>query len=634
MATKRKAAAPQDQTEDLSDLMSEEEATALAGAPADGYDEQPPVAPEELEPVAPFGFDDDADEHDPFGFERPSTPDWAQPLGISDQSVSKAQEAARVMREANATLLVHRIEPQEYQGMRTGGFIKRFPTPFSIQDAQVWCSENRGGGRYRYWIMDGGNTIRGGGTFEVEGHPKSPDEIKQAEAKQVQVDQHAQLRSDRERELERQLGDERMDRMMQMMMQQRREDQVEMRRMMEKIADRPTPPSASESLAPILTALAPVLVKVMDRPQPPPPPDHFKEIAVLVERFQSESARGQREMLERLSRPEKSEQMLYKMLEAVMQKQLGVGGHDPMAAVNTAFDKVLPGVVGKILNMATDKALGQQDEEKELTPRYIAEKASGLIENAVEKITAARNPQPPQPVMMPGHPVAALPPGAIPGQPMPGQAPIQGWPFEAQAPPGAPSAPGPQPTPAPMPVPPGPPTVGHTGPHPDPYGQTAPPPPPSAAPPSENQHVHPEVFQKAIECLQAGHTGEDLAVWVDDHNDGNRLLSREAIEYLENTQPFYLTPFLIEAVPPELQPYFQDPRAKQIVSDFCDWFYNTEPDDDAEAPSPVLGLTPQEMAAVTPALPPADPIASPDATDPNVVPVTTTAPTEPEAPSA
>jgi hypothetical protein len=592
MATRR-SASPQDATEDLSDLMGEEEATALAGAPADGYDETPPINPEDLEPVAPpFTMGEEDQGTDPFGYEPAADGNaWANPLGVTDASVSKAQEAARVMREANASLLIHRIEPTEHAGMRTAGYIKRFRAPFSIQDAQVWCADNRGGGRYRYWIMDGGNTIRGGGTFECEGYPKSPEEIKEAQTKTAHFDQQAAMRGDRERELESQLSNERMDRMMQMMMQQRREDQAEMRRLVEKMSDRPAAPSMTDQLAPLLTALSPVLAKLVDRPAPAPPPDHFKEIAVLVERFQSESTRTQREMMERMGKPEKSEQMLYKMLETVMQKQLGVGNHDPMAAVNTAFDKVLPGVVGKILNMATDKALGQGEEEKELTPRFMAEKAASLIENAVDKIAGAKQAQAqaqaqagPQPVAMipQGHP---LPPGAVPGQPQP----VEGWPFDAQE--------------AQQPVQP----VTPTAPVPaQAYPAEANPAPPVQQPqpaqPQEQSHVNPEVFAKAIEFLNAGQSGEDLAVWVDDNNEGSRLLSKEAIDYLEGTAPFYLVPFIIEAAPPELAQAFTDPRAKQILTDFCDWFYNTEdiPEGEEEGASPVLGLPP-EPAPVAPA---------------------------------
>ena len=417
MATKRKTAQPQDETDDLSEMLSEDHANALAGAPADGYDESGPVNPEDLEPTAPFQLDEEEGMADPFGFEPAADANaWAEPLGVTDASVSKAQEAARVMREANASLLVHRIEPTEHAGRRTAGYSKRFRAPFSIQDAQVWCAENRGGGRYRYWIMDGGNTIRGGGTFECEGYPKSPDEIKEASSRSAQFDQQAAQRGERERELEGALANERMDRMFQMMNQQRREDQTEMRRMMEKLSERPAAPSVTDQLAPLLTALSPVLAKLVDRPAPAAPPDHFKEIAILVERFQAESSRSQREMMERLSKPEKSEQMLYKMLETVMAKQLGVGSHDPMAAVNTAFDKVLPGVVGKILNMATDKALGAgQEEEKELTPRFMAEKAASLIENAVDKIAGAKQAQAQAQQPYPVQPVAGIPYGVAPG---------------------------------------------------------------------------------------------------------------------------------------------------------------------------------------------------------------------------
>jgi hypothetical protein len=181
-----------------------------------------------------------------------------------------------------------------------------------------------------------------------------------------------------------------------------------------------------------------------------------------------------------------------------------------------------------------------------------------------------------------GHP---LPPGAVPGQPQP----VEGWPFDAQE--------------AQQPVQP----VTPTAPVPaQAYPAEANPAPPVQQPqpaqPQEQSHVNPEVFAKAIEFLNAGQSGEDLAVWVDDNNEGSRLLSKEAIDYLEGTAPFYLVPFIIEAAPPELAQAFTDPRAKQILTDFCDWFYNTEdiPEGEEEGASPVLGLPP-EPAPVAPA---------------------------------
>jgi hypothetical protein len=226
----------------------------------------------------------------------------------------------------------------------------------------------------------------------------------------------------------------------------------------------------------------------------------------------------------------------------------------------------------------------------------------------------------------------------MPGNP---SAPIEGWPLTGA--PGADVVPpqqmahdAMQAPPTPVEIPPGA-TVGgitNNGPNTlyiDPMAVTevpaqaptvvAPMPKPVAAPPvaptpvvatpiadpaaeAQPQHVHPDIFAKAVEFLQTGQSGEDLAVWADDHNEGFKLLSKDAIEYLENTQPFYLVPFILEAAPPELAPHLDNPHAKQMISDFCDFFYNSEdpPDgEDAEA-------TPPEAAA-----PPASP--APEVTD-------------------
>ena len=598
MATKKRAKKPAPVEDE--DGISEEEAEAMAGAPADGEDEMPPM---DIENLTPFPDSDDLPEGDlEFqgqgflgGFDYPEE---LNPLGVRDDSVAKARDSASIMREANASLLLHRVEPGEYRGHRTRGYIKRFHAPFSVEEAQVWAAENRGGGKYRYWIYDGGGTIRGGSTFEIAGTPLTPQEIADAEntASKPNEDKHDRDR-DRERELEAQLSNERMDRFMQMMAQQRREDQAESRRMMEKIIEsnnRPQP-SAAKEWAPMLAALSPILAEVLKRPEPPPPPpDHFKEIAVLQERFQTEMIRMSRDQMDQRNKPDRHEMMMTKMMEAMMQKSLGIGQHDPMAGINVALDTVLPGLVKKLTNIAVDKAIGgDKEEEKDLSPRFIAEKVADLVKDTTEKFAnRGGRPQPPQgPPPGYGYPppgVPMIPAGAAAGQP---SSPLNGWPFEQQppAPPqGAPpnvieigpgqtfsgitnngtnsifieaptqaaaaQAPGPQPTRAPAPA---------AGP--DPLAQG---PSPS--------HVAPEVFAKALECLQNGQSGDDLAAWADENNDGHRLLSKMAIEYLENTQPFYLVPFILEAAPPELAPHLNTPQAKQVISDFCDFFYSSE----------------------------------------------------------
>jgi hypothetical protein len=640
MATKRKRAKrSKPKEEDPSeDGISEEEAEAMAGAPADGEDEMPPM---DIEHLTPFPEVDELPEGDEEfqgqgmlgGFDYPEE---LNPLGVRDDSVSKARDAASIMREANASLLLHRVEPSEYRGHRTRGYIKRFHAPFSVEEAQVWAAENRGGGKYRYWIYDGGGTIRGGSTFEIAGTPLTPQEIAEAESAAATKQQPERGDRDRERELESQLANERMDRMMQMMMQQRREDQAETRRLMEKLADSSKNQRSSvEEWAPLIAALAPVLTKVLEKPEPPPPPpDHFKELAVLQERFQTEMMRLNRDQLEKSGKPDRTEAIMLKMLEATMQKSLGIGQHDPMSGINMALDKVLPTLVSKITNIAIDKAaVAGKEEEKDLSPRFIAEKVADLVKDTTDKF-ANRGQQPQGPPPGYGPPMApmALPPGTMPGNP---SAPIEGWPLTGA--PGADVVPPPQQAHAAMRAPAAPPnaveippgaTVGgitNNGPNTlyiDPMAVTevpaqaptvaAPMPEPVTATPvtatpvaapadtEQPQHVHPDIFAKAVEFLQTGQSGEDLAVWADDNNEGHKLLSKDAIEYLENTQPFYLVPFILEAAPPELAAHLNNPHAKQMISDFCDFFYNSEdpPEgEDAEltpdAAAPPASLTPE-----------------------------------------
>lgn len=577
MATKRKKRnkASDELDLDAEGTISEEEAQALAGAPADGEDESPPIAPEQLQFPGLGDTDDDDDLGGPFGLD-PQRPEWAQSLGVRDDSVSRAQEASEVMREANASLLLHRTEPTDWHGHNVGGFIKRFYSPFSLHDVQSWAAENRGGGKYRYWIIDGSQRIRGGGTFPISGDPKIGDEVKRAEQREQEREREHQrdggASSDRTRELERQLADERLDRMMQMMAQQRREDQAEMRRLMEKISDdRSNRPDMMSAIAPVLASLAPVLQELVRKQPPPPPPDHFKELAVMQERFQTEMMRFNREMLEKGKKPDRTEEMMARAFEVMVKKSMGVGEHDPMRTVNNVLEQVLPNLVSSITDMAIDKALGGGDDKpKELTPLFIAEKVADLVKDTTEKITSGRGraPQAP-PALPPGYPPQGYMPGPPPGAYAAPPPQVEGWPITGNQ---EPSAPAPAPAASPAMAPP---TVA-----PPPPGAPASPPRARPAPPEQPSHVASEVFQKAAEFLQAGKSGEDLAVWVDDHNDGNRLLSRMALQYLEETAPFYLTPYIIEAAPPELAPVFDDPRAKQMLSDFCDFFYNSEPADD------------------------------------------------------
>lgn len=653
MTTKRRSRSRKpadDQPDD--EGISEEEAEALAGAPAEGESELPPLDVENLQPFPPEAEEDLSRPFAPEALQQPfQYEDELESMGVRDDSVQKAQDASSIMREANAHLLLHRVEPSEYRGLRTRGFIRKFHAPFSIEEAQVWAAENRGGGKYRYWIYDGRNVIRGGSTFEISGNPKSPEEIIEAENVAATKTQRGEGDRERERDLERQLGDERMDRMMQMMMQQRREDQAENRRMMEKLADAAQKPerNAAADWAPVIAALAPIMVKVLEKPEPPPPPpDHFKEIAVLQERFQTEMIRMSRDQMEQRGKPDKHEMMMTKMMEAMMQKSLGIGQHDPMAGINLALDTVLPGLVKKLTNVAVDKAIGgDKEEDKELSPRFIAEKVADLVKDTTEKFTNRGAPQAPPPGYGPPQapPQMLPPPGTAPGHP---SAPIDGWPMTGpptteevppqqmahdamQAPPGQPQVqqvqinPGetkggitnnsneplfinmavdpnqPPPAAAPMPMPAGAPPMDAPPPTaPAPVG-----PPEGETPP----HVHPDVFTKAIEFLNSGQSGEDLAVWADENNQGNRLLSNMAIEYLENTAPFYLVGYIIEAAPPELASAFENPAAKQLVSDFCDFYYNSE--DGPEEPEPVAAAA--EAPAPDTAAPPAPESETPDA---------------------
>lgn len=638
MATRKRSRKPATTPDEDEVVLSEEEAEAMAGAPADGENELPPLDVENLTPVSPFPEVSDEPLRRPFGQETLGVEfeEELHPMGVRDDSVNKARDAASIMREANASLLLHRVEPSEYRGHRTRGYIKRFHAPFSVEEAQVWAAENRGGGKYRYWIYDGGGTIRGGSTFEIAGNPKTPEEIAQAQNEAAAKAKAGSGDSDRERErdLERQLADERMDRFMQMMAQQRREDQIENRRMMEKIVDaQNNRRGGADEWAPLIAALSPILVKVLEKPEPPPPPpDHFKELAVLQERFQTEMMRLNRDQLEKAGKPDRTEMMMNKMMEAMMQKSLGIGQHDPMSGINMALDKVLPTLVSKITNIAIDKAAGgDKEEEKDLSPRFIAEKVADVVKDATEKFANRGQPQGPPPGYGygPGAPMPMLPPGAMPGQP---SAPVEGWPLTGPPEDGVlpeqqmaheamqdneqvieirpgetyngitnngptslfvPAVPDPVQTPAPTatPAPVQPSTTDAPSPDAVPVTPTAPAPEVEQPP-----HVHPEVFQKAIEFLQSGQNGEDLAIWVDDNNQGNRLLSKVAIEYLENTAPFYLVGYIIEAAPPELASHFTNPHAKQLVSDFCDWYYNAE--DAPEGEEPDAPATPEPTPEV------------------------------------
>jgi hypothetical protein len=325
---------------------------------------------------------------------------------------------------------------------------------------------------------------------------------------------------------------------------------------------------------------------------------------VLQERFQTEMMRLNRDQLEKSGKPDRTEMMMNKMMEAMMQKSLGIGQHDPMSGINLALDKVLPNLVSKITNIAIDKAAGgDKEEEKDLSPRFIAEKVADVVKDATEKFANRGQPQGPPPGYGYGYgpqpSMPMLPPGAMPGQP---SAPVEGWPLTGPPEEGVvpeqqmahdvmqdheqvieirpgetyngvtnngptslfvPAVPDPvQPQHAPV----APTTTDAPSPDAVPVTPTAPvtPEPAPAPAPEQPPHVHPEIFEKAIEFLQSGQNGEDLAIWVDDNNQGNRLLSKVAIEYLENTAPFYLVSYIIEAAPPELASHFTNPHVGQL----------------------------------------------------------------------
>jgi hypothetical protein len=550
-----------------------------------------------------------------------------------DDSINKAKFNNDLAREWAASAELYRDEPEEYKGHRTKGYIRKFAAPFSLEEIRKWAKDFRGGGKYKVLCYDGGHVLRTRSTFSVEGNPMLQSEIEAAEHVAKKHDKEEDRESySRERELERRLNEEKMDRMFSQFATMQREQNDRFERVLERLADKPKSNPAAD-WGPVLTALAPVLVEFVKKPAPTPPPDHFADVANLVEKLENDRQRSMNKMMDELKSSGKGS-MENRVFELLLQNSLG-NKNDPNKAIVKALDQTLPTIFSKLTQFAIDKGMqGDKEDDGEITPKYIAEQLMGVVKPLVDKggIPGMEVPQqdpyahlqqPPQmpmpqpmqqPMPMPHQmpmpqgppagsvPVGQMPPGTLSGDPFGGSTTL------SQHGPSVPPPPASEPN--------------------LPEGSVAPQAPQPQAPMADQLPQHPdisaEVFIKAIEYMQVGKTGDELAHDVEEVNDGFPFISKRALGFLESMQPHFFVPHVLQAVPPQLAPHFHTPQGQQFILSFCNWFYDTDdsPDEEGDPEPEVVDAT---VVDVPPGIP--QPGEVPPVFDPSQV-TETPAPTE------
>lgn len=559
--------------------------------PMDGQPDPLAAAPRTLDP-------DFVDERDEVAMARAGIgpPHMQIPPPGYDDSVDKARHNFAQAREWAAVAELYRTEPEEFRGKRTKGFIRKFQSPFDVVKIREWARQHRGGGKYKMLIYDGGHVLRTSNTFEVEGDPMTQAEVEAAEhIERTSAMQSAAMGfhpqgppppsgpSERERELEKRLAEERTERLvttMQSQFQQAMQQQnANMMMLMEKLADRPEPKPAAETLAPLMAALAPVLAEVVKKPEPPPPPppppDNTKEIMAAVQPLLAALA----------GRP--GGDINDTILKAVLSKAFDKG-NDPSTVITESLGKTLPNLFGTLMETAMAAAGHKKPEEpEEFGPKYLVDRGMEAIGKIVETRAGGGGGGMPSP-FQPGVPV----PGAgAPGLPAP--APMGGQPHVP---------------PQPMMTPDGVilpryPTqqeieAGMAGPNVPPGPAGAPPAPPDGAPaPPDGQHpgmppapqppqqqwadVNPQLFVRAIAYLNEGKNGSELAHDVIQENDGKEYLSPRIVTYLVNTPGEKVAPMILQMLgnEPSFRPLL-DPIGKSFVLDFCTFFSDHGEDDD------------------------------------------------------
>ena len=565
----------------------------------DGIVMRPPEEPMEGQPDpvrhAPRTLDEEyVDERDERAIRRAGL--GGEEDGGYDDSVDKARHNFAQAREWASVAELYRTEPEEFRGKRTKGFIRKFQAPFDVVKIREWARQHRGGGKYKMLIYDGGHVLRTSNTFEVEGDPMSQAEVEAAE----QIERTTAFQtaaagfhpngpaapsgpSERERELEKRLSEERTERLITSMQQQNaqmmQQQNANMMMMMEKIAARPEPKPAMDTLAPLLAALAPVLQEMVKKPEPPPlpppAPDHTKEMMGAIQPL----------LAALVGRPggDVNETMMKLMMTKAFDKS-----NDPSAIITESLGKTLPSLFSTLMDTAMAAAGHKKAEEpEEFGPKYLVDRGMEAIGRIVEAKAAGGGVAMPSP-FQPGVPV---PYAGAPGLPAP-----QAMGRQAYVPPQGMNADGvilPRyPTQEEI-------NAGVAGPgampgHPMPTENVQPVPMPQGAqgaPPPQQQQwadVNPQLFVRAMAYLGEGKNGSDLAFDVMGENDGKEYLSPRIVTYLVNSPADKVAPMILQMLVGE--PSFRsllDPIGKSFVLDFCTYF-SEGGDDEDEDDTPAL----------------------------------------------
>lgn len=597
-------------------------------APEAPVEPEAPLAPESPTPGEPEPDAEGAEAGLLGGDENALLPDEADALAEADQSVASGQasreleslelasyniDRARVWAE-RADL--YRSSPDEYRGVRTAGYIRRWDHPFDAADIESWARKYRGGGRFKIMLYDKTRRLKRIHEFACEGNPVLPGTVPGEEEEAAGFAPPPRPGApgapaantspdDRVSALEKQLLQQQFQHQLEQQRNASAREQQELREQMRRIEERmaaatakaaeppPPPPKPGPSTIEVITAAiaaaTPIFTALISNQRDAASRAEKAAQATsettmkMIERSEHQTA----EMLKAVAgRQEKPGEMLDTMMKL---KQMSQGSEGMEAKVFTKIiDQALPALINATTRIQMHQAGVRDDGDDE--PETFAEKMlgkagdimGGFFTSMGQRRAAAPGPygppMAPQPQAAPVLP--QIPPGPRGGA-MIGQ--MMGAGSSIIMPRGAPPAAA-APAPAAGPMLEAQPAAAA------PQPQAA----PSAAGPAVPD-INEEVLRKALLYMSQGKSGSELADDIMSAEEEREkaapgapplFLSKRVITLLCSQPPAQVLPFILPYIQP-MPAYapLTDGIGLAFLSDFC--LYFSAPDD--EGVDPITG---------------------------------------------
>lgn len=539
-----------------------------------------------------------------------------------DVSLYRARKNSEDRRDWAKTAELVRLSPEyDDDDVKIAGLLRRFHAPFDDVKVRDYALRVHGGGDYAILYYDSQHRIRHRDKFEVGGRPKTARESEDVAAvTPVDVTPPApppsggEERGGANADYERRLADMEHRHAMERMEQVHRDEIRRLEDRLEKSAAAPKSNGTVELVAALGTLLAPFAPAIVEK-LTTKGDDKVERMLQFMKETNADTKQTIKELLAEKKGSDPLQNAASKMLDLAIASQLAPK-KDPEQMMFSMMEKMIPHLTERALDIAT---MNMGDKDEESGPMKMLEKFGDMV----KPLLAGR---------MPGGPASALPmaspypypPMIQPAAAAPAPQPTPGvYPYTHMAPPppgpaapqtrapaGPASAMPPQPM-APQPMAPQP-MAPTQAPAPAAPGQPG---PGTVVSGNDEYDIHPQLFVLALQWLNAGKDGSELAHWVDDElekiekgeTQGPRLLTPTAIEYLETMQPAAIIDHFFAAAPPELLQPFLDPQgrlaphARSFVLEFMEFFFSDDTDSGDAAEGDAPATAPPQPVTASPA---------------------------------